>query len=490
MVYADKEAALKDIMNRALNLAHLRGAQYADIRIVHNRTQTISVRDGIVESVDDAETEGFGVRILVNDAWGFASSRDLSPSEVDRVTAQALEIARASALVSGGKVDLGPAVTSQGVYATPFQVDPFGVSLEDKLALLTKADAEMGSVSGIRTRRSNLSLVREHKFFANTEGAFTEQTILETGGGIQATAVGNGEIQIRSYPNSFGRQQVTGGWEELLKWDLPGNGVRVASEAVALLTADPCPSNLTTTLILGGSQLGLQIHESCGHPTELDRVFGAEAAYAGTSFLTTDKLGTFQYGSPVVNLTADSIRPLGLGTFGWDDEGVPAQSSPLVKDGLFVGYLMSRETASRLGRTSNACMRASGWNRLPIIRMVNVSLEPGTWTFDDLIADTEDGIYMELNRSWSIDDKRYNFQFGTEIGYEIKGGKMGRMLRNCTYTGITPEFWNSCDAICNAEYWTMWGTPNCGKGQPGQVAHTGHGAAPARFRNIKVGVLK
>jgi TldD protein len=485
-----KEAALKDLIDRALDLARLRGAQYADIRVVHNRTESIAVRDGVVESLNFSETEGFGVRVLAEGAWGFASSRELTPSEIDVVTDQALQIAAASSLVSGGKVELGPAVTSQGVYATPFKVDPFKVSLEDKLALLLAADAEMNKVNGVRTRRSNLSLVREHKFFANTEGAFIEQTITETGGGIQATAVGNGEVQMRSYPNSFGRQQVTGGWDELIQWDLPGNGARVASEAVALLTADACPTDLTTTLILGGSQLGLQIHESCGHPTELDRVFGTEAAYAGTSFLTTEKLNTFQYGSPVVNLTADSLRPLGLGTFGWDDEGVEAQSTPLVKNGLFVGYLMSRETASRLGKTSNACMRASGWNRLPIVRMVNVSLEPGAWKFNDLIADTDDGIYMELNRSWSIDDKRYNFQFGTEIGYEIKNGKLGRLLRNCTYTGITPEFWNSCDAICNADTWVMWGTPNCGKGQPGQVAHTGHGAAPARFRNIKVGVLK
>ena len=481
---------MKDLMNRALDLARLRGANYADMRVVHNRTENIAVRDGVVESLNSAENEGFGVRVLVGGAWGFASSRDLAPAEVDRITDQALEIAHASALVSGERVDLGPAVTSQGVYITPLRVDPFTVSLEDKLTLLMAADAAMSEVSGVRTRRSNISLMREDKVFANTEGAFTEQTLIETGGGIQATAVGNGEVQMRTYPNSFARQQVTGGWEELVAWDLPGNGERVASEAVALLTADACPSNLTTTLILGGSQLALQIHESCGHPTELDRVYGTEAAYAGTSFLTTEKLNTLQYGSPVVNLTADSVRPQGLGTFGWDDEGVPAQTSPLVKDGLFVGYLMSRETASRLGRVSNGCMRASGWNRIPIIRMVNVSLEPGTWTYDDLIADTDDGIYMELNRSWSIDDKRYNFQFGTEIGYEIKNGKLGRMLRNCTYTGITPEFWNSCDAICNADSWVMWGTPNCGKGQPGQVAHTGHGASPARFRNIKVGVLK
>jgi TldD protein len=475
---------------RALDLACLRGAQYADVRTVNHREETLSVKDGIVEEINSSETAGVGIRVLVNGAWGFASCRDLSNEEIDRITAQAMEIAHASGLVSRERVDLGPKVTSQGTYQTPVQIDPFSVSMEDKLALLMNADAELSTVQGVRTRQVHTTMLKEHKYFANSEGAFTEQTIIETGGGIQATAVGGSEIQVRSYPNAFARQQVTGGWEAMLSWDLPGNAQRIGSEAVALLTADPCPSNITTSLILGGSQLALQVHESCGHPTELDRVYGSEAAYAGTSFLTTEKLDKFHYGSPMVNLMADSVRPLGLGTFGWDDEGVAAQSSPLVRDGLFVGYLMSRETASKLGRFSNACMRASGWNRMPIIRMVNVSLEPGTWKFDDLIADTEDGIYMDSNRSWSIDDKRYNFQFGTEIGYEIKHGKLGRMLRNCTYMGITPEFWNSCDAVCNADHWVMWGTPNCGKGQPPQVAHTGHGAAPARFRNVKIGVLK
>jgi TldD protein len=481
---------LKEYLARSLDLARLRGAQYADMRVVHNRTQSISVKDGVVEAVNFNDTIGFGVRVLADGAWGFASSRDLNGPEVDRVTQLALKIAKASALVSGEKVELGPAITSQGTYKTPVQIDPFIVSLEDKLAVLLAADAEAARVDGLRTRRSSMTFIREQKWFANSEGAFTEQTIYETGGGLQMIAVGNGEVQQRSYPAAFGRQQQTTGWEAIEKWDLPGNAGRIASEAVALLTADPCPPGLTTTLILGGDQLALQIHESCGHPTELDRVYGSEAAYAGTSFLTTEKLDNFRYGSTAVNLTADSVRPLGLGTFGWDDEGVPAMSTPLVKEGWFVGYLMSRETASKLGRTSNACMRASGWNRMPIIRMVNVSIEPGSWKLDDLIADTEDGIYMDTNRSWSIDDKRYNFQFGTEMGYEIKNGKMGRLLRNCTYTGITPEFWNSCDAVCSADHWQMYGTPNCGKGQPSQIAHTGHGAAPARFRNVKIGVLK
>jgi TldD protein len=242
----------------------------------------------------------------------------------------------------------------------------------------------------------------------------------------------------------------------------------------------------------------LQVHESCGHPIELDRVFGTEASYAGTSFLTPDKYNTLRYGSDIVNLTADATIPGGLGTFGWDDEGVPAQRVPIVRDGIFRGYLTSRETAQQLREivgdgapeASGGAMRADGWNRIPLIRMTNVNLEPGEWEFDDLIADTDDGIYMELNKSWSIDDKRLNFQFGTEIAYEIRSGKMGRMLKNATYTGITPQFWGSCDAICNENHWRVWGTPNCGKGQPGQVAHTGHGAAPARFRNVQVGVMK
>ena len=200
-------------------------------------------------------------------------------------------------------------------------------------------------------------------------------------------------------------------------------------------------------MILDGSQVALQIHESCGHPIELDRVLGTEAAFAGMSFLTTDKLGSFMYGSPQVNMTADATIAGGLGTFGFDDEGVPAQSTPIVREGRFLGYLTSRETAASLGQRSNGAMRASGWNRIPLIRMTNVSLEPGEWTLADMIADTDDGVYMETNRSWSIDDKRLNFQFGTEIGREIKNGKLGDLVKNPTYTGITPRFWGSCDAI-------------------------------------------
>ncbi|MFQ5941956.1 MAG: TldD/PmbA family protein [Anaerolineales bacterium] len=479
---------MKDLLDRAMDLANARGAQYADARIVDNETETLVLQNGDMRTLESSKNLGIGVRVLVDGAWGFASTRDLSLEAVDRVADRAFEIAKASALVPGEEVDLGPAVTSQGRYITPVEIDPFTVPLDQKVSVLMETDQILATVPEIKARTLNLVFIKEQKWFANSEGARTEQTIIETGGGMVVYAVGEGEVQQRSYPSSWGRQQVTAGWETVVAWDLPGNAERITSEAVALLKADPCPSGIED-IILGGDQVALQIHESCGHPIELDRVYGTEAAYAGTSFLTTDKLNNFRYGSEVVNITAESVRPNGLGTFGWDDEGVPAQSTPIVKEGEFVGYLMSRETAPRLGLTSNGSMRASGWNRIPLIRMTNVSLEPGSWTLDDLIADTDDGIYMETNRSWSIDDRRHNFQFGTEMGYEIKNGKLGKMLRNPTYTGITPEFWNSCDAIGNEDHWTMWGTPNCGKGQPGQAAHTGHGAAPARFRNVQVGIL-
>jgi TldD protein len=479
---------MKDFATRAISTALTLGARYADVRIIISRNQSVAVKNGRVEALNDFESIGFGVRVLVGDAWGFASSAEITAPEVDRVTALAVKTALASAMVPGKAVNLGQPVTSTGRYVTHVQIDPLSVSLDSKLALLLDADARMRKNPGVKVSDGSVLAIRRDKIFANSEGAYVEQTIFETGGSISATAVQGNEIQVRSYPHSF-RQQGTGGWEYITDADFPGNAERIAAEAVELLTADTCPSK-DTTLILGSSQLALQIHESCGHPAELDRVYGTEAAFAGRSFLTTEKLKGFRYGSNIVNLSADSVSATGLGTFGWDDEGVPASRTPLVRDGLFVGYLMSRETASTLGAQSNGCMRADGWNRIPLIRMTNVSLEPGTWEFEDMIADTDDGIFMETNRSWSIDDMRYNFQFGTEVGYEIKNGKRGRLLKNCTYSGITPEFWNSCDAIANEKHWKLWGTPNCGKGEPMQTMGTGHGAAPGRFRNVRVGVFR
>jgi TldD protein len=480
---------MKDLAARVLNMAQTRGSSYADVRVVNRQYQNIIVKNGKVETLEQNETRGFGVRVIVEGAWGFASSSSMEWADVDRVVNQAVAIARASALSKRREVRLGPPEAHQDTYRSEYRLDPFMVSMSDKINLLLKADEEMRRMQrpGVHlVTTAELAFVREDKSFASTEGAQIDQAIVESGCEIQALATNEaGEVQTRTYP--WGRHQQTRGFEFVLEQDLVGNAPRLAEEATQLLSADPCPSLEATTIILSGNQVALQIHESCGHPIELDRVLGTEASYAGTSFLTPDKLNAFYYGSESVNITADATLPGGLGTFGYDDEGVRAQRVDIVKNGKFVGYMTSRETAQDLNLgSSNGTMRADGWNRIPLIRMTNVNLRPGSWNLDDLIADTDEGIYFDTNRSWSIDDKRLNFQFGTELAWEIKGGKQTRMLKNAIYTGITPNFWRSCDAVCNEKHWVIWGTPNCGKGQPPQVAHTGHGAAPARFRNARV----
>jgi len=340
---------LKELTDLALDAAGARGAAYADVRVVRRRTQRVEVRDGVVGSLTDAETLGFGMRVIVNGAWGFAASSRLDRRQVERTAAEAVEIARASATVGREPVDLGPPEVHVDTYHTPFEMDLFDVSIETKIALLMQADEAMRRACGVHVTRGSVVCWRENKTLASSEGSFIEQEIVETGGGIVAYAVGGGEMQQRSYPNSFARDQRTGGWEVVEAMDLPGNGERLAEEAVALLTAD-------------------------------------------------------------------ATVPGGLGTFGYDDEGVPAKRVPLVREGVFVG-----------------------------------------------------------------------FQFGTEIAYEIRNGRLGCLLKNPTYTGMPHRFWGSCDAICNKDHWRVCGMPNCGKGQPSQVAHTGHGTAPARFRNVQVG---
>lgn len=480
---------MKDLAEAALNAAQVKGASYADVRLSHHAQQNVVVKNGELAAVSDDANEGFGVRVIVDGAWGFAGSARLRGEEIETVVDRAIRIAKASARVRSGRVDLGAPVASRGTYRTPVERDPFTIPLGDKIDLLLRADAAMASVKGVTIREGSMEFIREVKTFASTEGAFTEQELYESGAGIEATATSADDVQNRSYPNSFGRHQGAGGYEYIEAMHLDRHGERIGEEAVALLRAPQCPSGVKT-LILDASQTALQIHESCGHPTELDRVFGMEAAYAGTSFMTPDKLHHLRYGSGAVTITADALTPTGLGTFGWDDEGVPAQRTYLIKDGLFVGYLTSRETARVMGQESNGTMRADGWNRIPLIRMTNVNLEPGESTLEEMIAGTKDGVYMETNRSWSIDDKRLNFQFGTQLAYAIVDGKRAGLLKNATYAGITPEFWNSCDAVAGHAEWKVWGLANCGKGQPPQVAHVAHGAAPARFQNVKVGILK
>ncbi|MBI4497193.1 MAG: TldD/PmbA family protein, partial [Chloroflexi bacterium] len=367
---------MRDLAQRALDTATARGAEYADVRFVRRQTQSIVVKNGRVEALTNNESYGFGVRVVADGAWGFAASSLVTPAEIDRVAAHAVAIARASALVRGPRAALGPPVRHQASYRTPVRKDPFAVSLDDKIGVLLRASEEMQRVPGIAVAEASVEVWREQKVFANSEGSYVEQDLYETGCGIEATAVGEDDVQRRSFPNSVGRHQGTEGWEFVERWDLVGNAPRIAEEAVALLTAKPCPSGVTT-VVLDGSQMGLQIHESCGHAVELDRVLGTEAAFAGTSFLTTDKLGSFRYGSDLVHLTADATIPGGLGTFGFDDEGVPAQRVELVRNGIFLGYLTDRESAARLGLPgSGGAGRADGWGRIPLIRMTNVSLEP------------------------------------------------------------------------------------------------------------------
>lgn len=479
---------MSDLALEAVELLKRRGVDYGDIRIIESRHQDIAVTNGVVESVSEQRTHGFGVRVLAGGAWGFHSSHVVDEAEVARVIDQACAIAAASAMVADKPVRLAEAEPHRAQYTTPHEKDPFDVPLGDKLEMLVGASERMKGPP-VALAQSFFTAHDIRKRFASTEGSLIEQRIVESGGGIAATAVKDGEVQVRSYPNSFRGNFATAGYEFFESMDIAAHAERVRREAVELLSAPPCPSG-RRTIILDGGQLALQVHESIGHPIELDRVVGMESAYAGDSFLTFDKLGSLQYGSKIVSVVADATVAGGLGTFAYDDEGVPAQRTPIITDGLFVGYMSSRETAPVIGRASSGTMRASSWNRIPLIRMTNVNLLPREGTLEELIADTDDGLLLATNRSWSIDNKRLNFQFGTEVAWEITGGRLGRMYKNPTYTGITPEFWNSCDAICGPEEWKLYGTPNCGKGQPSQTAHVGHGVAPARFRNVEVGVIK
>jgi TldD protein len=476
---------VRHLSERALDAASAAGASYADCRVINRTVQRLTVKNGAVAAVELFEDEGIGIRVIAGGAWGFTGVDDLSGPSIDAAARQAVRIAKASSRVNRIPVRLAPAPAVVGEYRTPFIRDPFAVSLDDKVDLLMRTDLAMSQLPQVRVRECSLEFVREVRHFANSEGAVQDQTIIESGGGLDATATSDDDVQTRSFPNSFGRHQICAGWEAIEAFDLPGNAGRIAEEAVALLTAAECPAG-TMTVILDATQAALQVHESCGHPTELDRVLGHEAAYAGTSFLMPDMLGTFRYGSEHVTLTADSTRAPGLGTFGWDDEGVPAQRSVLVDQGIFTGYLSSRETAAAIGQLSNGAMRADGWGRLPIIRMTNINLEAGTSSLEEMIATTEHGVYLETNRSWSIDDRRLNFQFGTQNGWEIVDGKRTRLVRNPIYSGQTPEFWGACDAVAGPAEWQMFGVVNCGKGQPSQSMHVGHGAAPCRFRNVRV----
>ena len=478
---------MEDIATAAVEAALAAGAGYADARVMEIRSEAMDARNGVIESLDREERAGIGVRALVGSSWGFFAVPDVGSAAARRAGEEATAVARASGLVAGKALELSPQPPATGHWESDCREDPWSVSLAEKGDLLVGVTTAMRE-HGADLAEALLRVWDTRKWFVSSEGTKVDQHIVECGAGMNATAIGEGETQRRSYPGIRG-QYGTRGWELIRELDLPGNAPRIAEEARALLTADVCPSLDATDLILGSEQMALQIHESVGHATELDRILGWEAAFAGTSWLELPKLGSLRFGSELMNITADATLPGALGSFGYDDEGTPAHPVDIVRDGIWVGALSGRDSAALAGiESSGGAVRADGFDRIPMVRMTNVGLQPGSDSLESMIAATDDGIFMDTNRSWSIDDKRLNLQFGCEIGWEIKGGKRGRLLKNPTYTAISPKFWGALDMLGGRDEWTFWGTPNCGKGQPIQIGHTGHPAVPARFRGIRVGV--
>jgi TldD protein len=474
-----------DLLRHGIDAAPSRCA-YAEARHVATDTEGVRVRNGRVCQVQSDMVAGIGVRVRVGGSWGFAATREETPAGVHDALARALAIAESQPAAPAGV--LAPVGPAHGHWSGGWELDPFAVSLEDKLELLCAAEAALRGDPRIVRSDAETALRRVRTALVSSDGAACTQERVECGGSIGVIAVDGAELQVRSYP-SQGGSAACAGWEHVLGLDLAGHAPRVAAEAIELLTAPPCPAG-RATLVLGGEQLALQIHESIGHALELDRMLLGEAAYAGTSWVSPGDLGALRYGSEHLDVTADATLPGGLGSFGWDDEGVAARRTPLIEAGVLRAALSDRQSAAAIGlECSGGCARADGFARQPIVRMTNVSLEPGgAGTLADLIADTGEGLYFESNRSWSIDDRRLQFQFATEAAREIRGGELGRLLRNPSYAGLTPRFWSSLDAVCSPSEWRLWGVGECGKGEPGQAMRVSHGVAPARFRDVEVGV--
>jgi TldD protein len=471
---------------RILDTATARGADYADVRFERTHSERIDVRNGDVAGFTDARSDGYGVRALVDGTWGFAASARFDDAALDAAAARAVAMARAGAAAGRRRIGTIPTETYVDRFVTPVERDPANVPLAERVALLLEAERALHSAPTVAVGHAWIDLWRTDKEFFSTIGSRIAQTIYQSGSAISALAVGQGDAQVRMWPGDRG-MYFGGGWEVIELAELRENAPRIGEEAHQLLSAPQCPSG-TMDVILGGSQVSLQVHESCGHAAELDRIMGWEANFSGTSFLDPTERGKLRYGSPLVTIEIDNTMPRGFATVGYDDEGTKSVRADVIRDGILVGFESSRDTAQQIGAASTSCVRAESWEHVPMIRMCNLNLLPGEVPFEHLFDDVREGVYMEANRSWSIDDRRLNFQFGTQIGWEIKNGKRGRMLKNPTYGGVTPVFWNSCDAIGDAASWFEWGTPNCGKGEPMQTGRTTQGAAPARFRNVAVGV--
>ena len=485
------------ILKHTISYLEKKGVEYADIRFEENISEGVMARDGEIDKLWDNLDTGFGIRVLYKGAWGFAASSLLTETEARKMANDAISQAKAIAQMGQGSKVKGQGTIhkyppAKVKYTAPCQIDPFSIPIEERLYPILKATSlhkNSKQHKKIHTIEGFLDFQKMHKTFLNTEASFIEQEIFTSGAGVKVIAVDGNEVQVRSFPDSHNGIFRQGGYERIIEMDIPQNTPHIIEEALMLLKADECPSG-EKNVILGGSQVALQIHESIGHAVELDRAMGMEVSLAGGTFLTPDKVGK-QICSKIVNIFAGPSVEGGAGSYLYDDEGTKARRVEIIKNGRFADFLTSRATAKVFGKESNGSVRASAWNNVPIIRMSNINLVHGeAGSLDDLIADTKDGILLQTNKSWSIDTLRLNFQFGMEIGWEIKKGKITRPLKNSVYSGITPEFWKSCNAICGKEEWKMYGLNSCGKGDPVQSISVGHGAAPARFNKVKVGTVK
>ncbi|ELR99002.1 TldD/PmbA family protein [Gloeocapsa sp. PCC 73106] len=480
------------LAQQAIELIIKTGCEYGDIRICCYRNQNLGATDLSLNQLSDNINSGFGVRVLYRGAWGFAANSVITSETITKTVARAVEVAKGTLLSQRQPVRLAPVEAYIDSYVTPILIDPFSVSVGEKAELLLSINQGLLSYQdqGVKKAYGFLRFNREEKIFASTEGSLIEQTLYRSYGGYGCTAIANGDAQSRNYE----LPPLNQGYENINKQDLLENVERVATEAIAKVNAPDGPSGITTDLVLLPTNLWLTIHESVGHPTELDRVYGYEANFAGTSFATTDKLNKLQYAAPWINFKADRTQPGGRSTLGYDDEGVPAQEWDVIKDGILVDYLTDRETAHRLGRgSSNGSSFADSWSSLPMVRIPNLGLEPGsdggshTASVEEMIADTAEGILIDGIGSFSIDQQRRNFQFGGDAFWQIKNGKVTGMLKNVTYHGMTTEFWNKIVAIGPESSWQQWGTNMCGKGEPMQIAQMTHRCVPALVKDIHIG---
>uniref|UniRef100_A0A7V3ZXI2 TldD/PmbA family protein n=1 Tax=candidate division WOR-3 bacterium TaxID=2052148 RepID=A0A7V3ZXI2_UNCW3 len=469
---------MKKLAESIVDLLKLKRVQYGDVRVVRVVKELILVKDGIVEGIEKLVNEGVGVRVLVDNHWGFAGVSSASIKDAEEVVNRAMEIARSTgkiAKLSG----MSEEPSYEDNYTSEFVKDPFKVNLEDKINLLLEVDSHLKG-RYVRKRLSQMEFEEFKQVFASTEGSLIEQKFIDSGIFLRVVAEKKGEVQERSFSNMLRK-----GYEFIMELNLKDIAEKLVDEVQELLTAPSCPEG-EMDVILAPDQMALQIHESIGHPLELDRVLGFEASYAGTSFATLDKLNTFKYGSELLNVIQDSTYPHGLGTFGYDDEGVKAQKFTLIKDGILKGFLSSRESAYYINSKSSGAARAQDWSRMPLVRMTNINLLPGNSSLEEMIETTKYGVLMKTNKSWSIDDRRLNFQFGTEVGYLISNGKIVSMVKNPSYTGITPVFWNNLVMVGNEKEFEYYGIPGCGKGEPGQIMKVGHGSPPCKFVKVKV----